>query len=148
MDSHSRHPVPLGVVLLAALLATLPGAALGAAPVRTKITAMSLSSKSFVDSHGAYKLRTIVRVRVCGKAGRAAFHISETLSAPGQNKPVYARTRRSTKREQGSACKTHRIAWTLQDKFFGVGRYRVGVRAKTSHRAWSHAAARHSDTID
>jgi hypothetical protein len=61
---------------------------------------------------------------------------------------VYARTKRSTRRDQPSACKTHRIAWTLQDKFLGVGRYRVGVRAKTSHRGWSHVVARHSDNLD
>lgn len=109
---------------------------------------MRLTQKAFIDSHGAYNLRTALRVRVCGNLGRTAFHISETESAPDSDTPVIARTRRSTVRSQASACQTHRIAWTMQDKFRGVGRYRVGVRAKTSHRRWSRTAARHVDTRD
>lgn len=109
---------------------------------------MRLSEKLFTDAHGATRVRVTVRVRACGRAGRAAFHLTEALSPAGQNRPVYARTKRRTARAQPAACHTHRIAWTLQDKFLGVGRYRVSVRAKTSHRGWSHAAARHGDTID
>jgi hypothetical protein len=140
--------VKRALLVLALFAGGLAPAASSAAPKRTTITAMRLAQKSFTDSHGAYKLRTTVRVRVCGKAGRAAFHISETESAPDSNTPVIARNKRRTVRTQASACQTHRIAWTMQDKFLGVGRYRVGVRAKTSHRAWSRTAARHVDTRD
>jgi hypothetical protein len=89
-----------------------------------------------------------VRVRVCGKAGRAYFHITETSSPPGQNSPVWERTRRRRDRPQDFRCQTHRFTWVMADKFFGVSRYRVGVRARTTDREWSALRARHVDTYD
>jgi hypothetical protein len=107
--------VKRSLALLVLLGCGLAAPVSAAAARRTRITSMHLSEKRFTDAHGATRLRVIVRVRAL-----------------------------RTTRAQPAACHTHRIAWTPQDKFLGVGRYRVSVRAKTSHRGWSHAAARHA----
>jgi endonuclease YncB( thermonuclease family) len=89
-----------------------------------------------------------VRVRLCGRRGRAVFRITETSSPPGRNRPVFARSRRERRRARGRRCQTHRFSWILADRFFGVSRYRVAVRARTSRAGWSRVAARHVDTYD
>ena len=89
-----------------------------------------------------------VRVRVCGRPGSVAFHITETGSPPDRNHLVFARRRRAVIRDQLGRCDTHRITWVLQDKFFGVSRYRVALRARTTDRGWSAVASRHIDTYD
>jgi hypothetical protein len=98
-------------------------ALLAAVAAPTQITGMQLR-----QDHG----RVSIRVRVCGAPGRVAFHVTETSSPPAQR----------------ATCARHRITWTLGQKFFGVSRYRVAVRARTSGRRWSSVVARHRDTFD
>jgi hypothetical protein len=89
-----------------------------------------------------------VRVRLCGRRGRAVFRITETSSPPGRNSPVFARGRRERRRAQERRCQTHRFSWNLAERFFGASRYRVAVRARTSRTGWSRVAVRHVDTYD
>ncbi len=120
-----------------------------AARPRTRITATRMKLRGFMDSDtGAYEVEVAVRLRVCGRAGLVAYHITETSSPPGRNDPVFARSRNTVEQDQLYRCDTHRITWILQDKFFGISRYRVGVRARTTGRDWSQAVARHVDTYD
>jgi hypothetical protein len=135
------------VLAALALALAIPAATASAAAPRTRITSMKMSQKGHNPGAGYYVVVTL-RVGVCGGAGSVTFHVTETLSAAGQNKPVYGRSKRTVHREQPAACHTHRIRFRLAQKFFGVGRYRVAVRAKTTGHRYSGVHARHSDTID
>jgi hypothetical protein len=127
------------VLLGLALIAALGGP--------THITAMHLAQRG-VGSGPNYHVRVTVRLRVCGRPGRVRFHVTETSSPPGRDTPVTARQRRAFTRGQEAACTRHRLTWTLGDRFFGVSRYTVALRARTSGRRWSAPASRHADTTD
>lgn len=118
-----------------------------AARARTQITAMRMKLRG--HNPGAdYYVEVALRLRVCGRRGRVAFHITETGSPPGRDAPVFRRSRSTVHQDQHGRCDTHRITYTLADKFFGISRYRVAVRARTSARGWSAIRSRHEDTLD
>jgi hypothetical protein len=119
-----------------------------AARQRARITAIRMRPYGRGEPGVDYYVEVAVRVRLCGRPGRAAFHISETSSPPGRNGPVFARIRRKRERAQDRRCQTRRFTWVLADRFFGVSRYRVAIRARTSRTGWSRVAARHIDTYD
>ena len=136
-----------GACLAAALAAALPAPA-DAAPPRTRIVAMGLKLRGNGPPGPNYTVTVIVRVRVCGRPGSVRLNITEKSSPPGRNRPVLEKNKRVRVREHGERCQTHRVTWRLGDRFFGVSRYRVGVRARTSGRGWSAPEARHIDTYD
>jgi hypothetical protein len=72
-----------------------------------------------------YYVEVAVRVRLCGRRGRAVIRITETSSPPGRSDPVFARSRRERKRAQERRCQKRSFSWILADKFFGVSSYRV-----------------------
>ena len=115
---------------------------------RTRITAMRLRFRTSAESGPENAVAVAIRVRVCGRSGNLAVRVTETLSPPGRNRPVLARGRRSARRAQDGRCQTHRFRWSLAGRFFGVGRYRSAVRARTTGRLWSRVAALHRDTFD
>jgi endonuclease YncB( thermonuclease family) len=119
-----------------------------AAQRRARIASMGMRLYGRGRPGPAYRVEVAVRVRLCGRRGRAVFRITETSSPPGRNRPVFARSRRERRRAQGRRCQTSRFSWVLADRFFGVARYRVAVRARTSRTGWSRVAARHVDTYD
>jgi hypothetical protein len=127
------------VLLGLALLAAVGGP--------THISAMHLAQRG-VGSAPNYHVRVTAQLRVCGRPGGVRFHVTETSSPPGRARPVFARQRRAFTRAQAAACTRHRLTWTLGDRFFGVSRYTVAVRARTSGRRWSAVASRHADTTD
>jgi hypothetical protein len=119
-----------------------------AAQRRARIASMGMRLYGRGQPGPAYRVEVAVRVRLCGRRGRAVFRITETSSPPGRNRPVFARSRRERRRAQRRRCQTSRFSWVLADRFFGVARYRVAVRARTSRTGWSRVAARRVDTYD
>ena len=132
--------------VLIASLAAMPAAA-EAKPARTRITSMKMKLRGS-KSHVHYTVTVAVRLRVCGAPGSVAFRVTETLSPPRHNHPVWAEAHRTLSRGQSAGCDSHRFTFKLADKFFGYGRYRVAVRAKTSGRGYSHIRARHEDNLE
>ena len=124
------------------------GQARASAPRRTRITAMRMKLRGVGTPGAGYDVEVAIRVRVCGRVGAVAFHITEAASPPDRNGPILARRRHAVTQDQIARCDTHRITWILQNKFFGVSRYRVSLRARTTGRAWSRVASQHVDTYD
>jgi len=135
------------VAVFGLLLFLLGPSSQALAKPRTAITGMKAKLRGYNPGEDYY-LEAAVRVRVCGARGRVLFHVNETLSPYGRDTPVGARTRRSVVRDQDSRCQTHRFTFEVADKFFGISRYRIAVRAKTTGRAFSGLRDRHFDTGD
>jgi endonuclease YncB( thermonuclease family) len=123
-------------------------AAATAAQRRARIASMGMRLYGRGEPGPEYHVEVAVRVRLCGRRGRAVFRITETSTPPGRNAPVFARGQRERRRAQARRCQTRRFSWVLADRFFGVSRYRVAARARTTRTGWSRVAARHVDTYD
>jgi hypothetical protein len=133
--------------ILVVCLAGMPAVADAKTP-RTRIASMKMKLRGSTPPGSDYIVTVAVRLRVCGQAGNVVLRVTETLSPPRHNHPVWARAHRDVHRSQGSRCDSHRFTFQLADKFFGYGRYRVAVRAKTTGRGYSRARARHEDNLE
>lgn len=122
----------------------------GVAARRTRIVRMALRLRGRGRPGPSYFVQVAVRVRVrvCGIRGRTVVRLTENSSPPGRNRPILVRKRRHFARTQTRRCQTLRFTYRLGDRFFGVSRYRVGVRARSAGRKASGVASRKVDTFD
>jgi hypothetical protein len=83
-----------------------------------------------------------VRARVCGRPGMALLRFGLRTSSPGAGRPAWVRSGWRDELRQRRRCQVHRTAWRLGGRADVAPRYRVTLRARTTARSWSRAAAR------
>ena len=89
------------------------------------------------------------KVRVCGKRGPMRLAIVEQKTGFDHPPTVTAENRRSFGRKQIKPCRTYKPSWRLGfPEFYGIGVYKVRVRAIDKNGDQSRGAVEKERTFD
>jgi hypothetical protein len=87
-----------------------------------------------------YTVTVSVRFRLCGAAQGSAVANVEESQHTGGSAPAHGSFARPFTVASGK-CASYRVAWPLDERFFGAGKYSVSVLVRDAHGAVSNAAA-------
>jgi hypothetical protein len=97
------------------------------------------------DSRSGYYVTSEVQLKICDdQPGRLLLDVRESKGSGS-----YLQYQRRTKTlSLQTACGLYAMRWRLANKFFGVGDYKVSVRARDSAGLWSNEKSHHDVTTD
>jgi len=109
--------------------------------------------KMHLKGHGPpgprYWVEVETKVRVCGKQGPMRLSILEQKSGFDRPPTVTAENRRSFVRKQRKPCRRYTPSWELgYPDFYGIGIYKVRIRAIDKNGEESRAAVEKIRTLD